>query len=55
MNDLNDGTECTLSKFADETELRRVLDTTDSCAAIQGDLDRLKKWADRNLVFKKVQ
>ncbi|KAK4810449.1 hypothetical protein QYF61_004229 [Mycteria americana] len=42
FNDLDDGAECTISKFADDTKLGGV-------AAIQRDLDRLEKWADRNL------
>ena len=42
--------ESILSKFADETKLRRVTDISDRCATIQCDLDRLKSWAGRNLV-----
>lgn len=46
---------CTLSKFTDDAKLGGVDDKTDTFAAVQRDLDRLKKWADRNLTFKKVQ
>ncbi|KAK4824386.1 hypothetical protein QYF61_014046 [Mycteria americana] len=50
MNGLDDGAECTLSKFPDDAKLGRVADTPESHAAIQRDLKRLEKWADLNLI-----
>lgn len=48
--DLNDGTKYLLSKFADNTKLGGVADTSEGCAAIQRDLGRLEKWADKDLM-----
>ena len=50
INDLDDGMKCTFSKFAENTELGGVADTPEGCADIQQDLDRLEKWAGRNLM-----
>lgn len=49
INDLKDGAEFTLSRFADGTKLGEVADKPEDDAAIHRDLDRLKKWADMNL------
>ncbi|GAB0207674.1 mitochondrial enolase superfamily member 1 [Grus japonensis] len=49
INDLDDAAECTLSKYADNTKLE-VADRPEGGTAIQRDLNRLEKWADRNLM-----
>lgn len=43
---LDAGTECTHSKYADDTELGGVADIPHSCAVIQRDLDKLEKQTD---------
>lgn len=43
---LDAGTECTHSKYADDTGLGCVAYTPHSCAVIQRDLDKLEKQVD---------
>ena len=50
ISDTDDGIECTLSKFADNTKLSSAINLLEGRETTQGDLDRLEKWAPVNLM-----
>jgi len=53
---MDSGTECTLSKFSDNTKLCGVVDMLEGRDAIQRDHDRLERWAYVNhMTFNKAK
>jgi len=50
VGNMDSGTECTLSKFANNTKLYAAVDTLKGRDAIQRYLDRLERWDGENFM-----
>ena len=55
ISDMDDGIQCTLIEFADDTKLCGAVDMAEGWNASQSDLDKLERWDHVNLMrFNKV-
>jgi len=50
ISGISGGVRCTLSKFADDTNLCGAVDRSEGWHTIQRDLERLEQWAQENFM-----
>ena len=47
INDLEEGAEGWISKFADDTKIGGVVDEVEGCCRLQRDIDKMQSWAEK--------